>query len=253
MASNAAFVGYAQGSSLPGEDAYESFDFTPQVRKSAFGLSWSDWPAGEPGEGEVGSPVEPIPTNEASEEFNQGVADDLIVMTDDSAPETADTESDTGKPAPGGEAQEVLADEPNDGDESASVETANDEPAQLVWISEADDRDLVYGSEGSDIIDTGVGNDTVSAGAGNDIIHASSGADYIWADDGYDIIILTGNRADYKFHSDRSDFSHFELIDMRDEGQSTLPRTDGLDQVFDAEAVQFGDGIIVPITELLAG
>lgn len=251
MASNAAFVGYAQGASLPGEDAYETFDFTPQARKTAPGLSWSDWTSGEPTEREVGRPVEPTLTDEPSDEFNHGVADHLSVMIDDSAPETADTESDTGVPAPGEVEQGGQAVEPNDGDGSASVNTANDEPEQLVWISELDERDLVYGSEGSDVIDTGAGNDAVSAGAGDDIIYASPGTDYLSGDEGFDMLVLTGAASDYQLY--KLDGFWFEVKDVRDGGQSTLPGTDGWDQVHAVEAIKFGDGSIVSFIDLLAG
>jgi Ca2+-binding RTX toxin-like protein len=102
----------------------------------------------------------------------------------------------------------------------------------------------IVGSKGNDVldfsmttlehvtgIDAGDGNDTVIGSAGDDVIIGGRGNDNLSGGDGDDLLVLSGNRADYKIVEQSN--GSLSISDIRD--------SDGNDRISGFERYQFAD------------
>lgn len=64
----------------------------------------------------------------------------------------------------------------------------NDTLISIERVETGGGNDVVYATDGSNVINVGAGNDTVLAFGGNDIVYAGSGNDMVWGYEGIDVI-----------------------------------------------------------------
>ncbi|HYI39569.1 MAG TPA: Ig-like domain-containing protein [Allosphingosinicella sp.] len=94
--------------------------------------------------------------------------------------------------------------------------------------------DLIFGGNGDDTIDGGAGSDFLFGGNGADLITGGAGNDVTEGGNGQDTLLLSGNRADYRFQP-----GLFGTVTVRDLRAGS---PDGTDVLIDMERVQFRNG-----------
>ncbi|MET1112601.1 MAG: Ig-like domain-containing protein [Allosphingosinicella sp.] len=95
--------------------------------------------------------------------------------------------------------------------------------------------DRLFGDNGNDVIDGGAGNDFIDGGNGSDTLSGGAGNDDIDGGNGQDTLLLTGNRADYRFLQGSN--GSILVRDLR------AGSPDGADRLFNMERVEFKDGV----------
>ena len=94
--------------------------------------------------------------------------------------------------------------------------------------------DRIFGDNGNDSIDGGAGDDFIDGGNGSDLLSGGAGNDDIDGGNGQDTLLLTGNRADYRFLQGSN--GSIIVRDLR------AGSPDGTDRLFNMERVDFKDG-----------
>ena len=112
---------------------------------------------------------------------------------------------------------------------AASVRIAGDDGANR--LSGGQVADMIAGGDGDDLLAGNGGDDRLDGGGGDDRLEGGAGSD---------LVLLSGNRADYKFQllTDAAGRSFVRATDLRGAG------FDGIDRLYDVEHVQFADGTV---------
>ncbi|WP_282098328.1 calcium-binding protein [Qipengyuania polymorpha] len=93
--------------------------------------------------------------------------------------------------------------------------------------------DEIYGNGGNDTLSGGAGDDELYGSTGDDVLDAGAGNDIVDGGDGSDTLVLSGNRADYRFNAENQTVT---VTDLR-EGAP-----DGVKSAISVENVRFADG-----------
>ena len=124
-----------------------------------------------------------------------------------------------------------------------------------IFTQNGDGKDnVIFGWQGTDILNGGMGNDTLWGGAGNDILNGGEGNDILEGGEGYDILnggagndILNGGY----WHKDRYEFEAGHGKDViNDRGDDNYPENYN-DLVFkgassaDAKFLRYGDDLVI--------
>ena len=124
-----------------------------------------------------------------------------------------------------------------------------------IFTQNGDGKDnVIFGWQGTDILNGGMGNDTLWGGAGNDILNGGEGNDILEGGEGYDILnggagndILNGGY----WHKDRYEFEEGHGKDViNDRGDDNYPENYN-DLVFkgassaDAKFLRYGDDLVI--------
>ena len=124
-----------------------------------------------------------------------------------------------------------------------------------IFTQNGDGKDnVIFGWQGTDILNGGMGNDTLWGGAGNDILNGGEGNDILEGGEGYDILnggagndILNGGY----WHKDRYEFEAGHGKDViNDRGDDNYPENYN-DVVFkgassaDAKFLRYGDDLVI--------
>lgn len=96
--------------------------------------------------------------------------------------------------------------------------------------------DMLAGGAGDDTLDGGGGHDQIFGGYGNDILYGGPDVDYIDGGDDTDVVVLTGQRVDYKIRFNTA-IGRFSIVDLR------AGSPDGTD-LADIEVFRFSEGDI---------